>query len=766
MAHPAVRQRLTVKGIVQGVGFRPFVYGLASRCGLAGHVGNNSAGVFIEIEGTPDAIDRFHDALRHDAPPLARIDSVETQQIAPLAETGFHICESAAGESVSALIPPDLAICDNCLRELFDPADRRYRYPFINCTDCGPRFTIIQRLPYDRPVTTMSGFPMCPDCEREYHDARSRRFHAQPNACPTCGPRVWLQRRDGSLVQGDPILAAGAALARGEIVAVKGIGGFHLACDATSDAALAALRSRKGRIEKPFAVMVRDLDAARQIAHVSDAEAALLASRQRPILLLRKRLDSPLAEGVAPGNPSIGVMLPYTPLHYLLIDNQPPLVMTSGNLSGEPIISENQAALERLAPLADAFLLHDRPIHIPCDDSVIRVHEGRELPVRRSRGYAPLPVTLPFTAPPLLAVGGELKNTFCLTRDRSAFLSQHIGDMECWETLEAFARARAHLQSLYRIKPAALVCDLHPGYMTTDWAQRQAQLEGIPLLRVQHHHAHVAALMAEHGLTAPIIGVCFDGTGYGDDGAIWGGEVLIADYAGFRRAAHLRYVPLPGGDTAIKRPYRVALAHLWAAGIAWDDDIPSVAACPPAERRILARQLETGFQTVPTSSMGRLFDAAASLIGLRHTVTYEAQAAMELEGIIDDKEAGAYTFDLKAEPDGTLLFDPAPAICALVEDVRAGVPTGVMAARFHGAVADATARACLALREATRLNEVGLSGGVFQNIALLDATTRGLRAAGFTVYTHRLVPPNDGGLALGQTAVGAYRLNQERSSCA
>jgi hydrogenase maturation protein HypF len=761
LSHEVVRQRLTITGIVQGVGFRPFVYGLARRCGLTGHVGNDGAGVFIEIEGAPESIDTFRAALINEAPPLARIDSLRAQNIAPLGETGFHICKSAAGDSISALIPPDLAICDNCLHELLDPDDRRYRYPFINCTDCGPRFTIIHHLPYDRPATTMADFLMCPDCEREYHDPRNRRFHAQPNACPVCGPQVWFQHHDGTRATVDPIEVAQAALARGDIVAVKGIGGFHLACDATNDHPLATLRRRKGRVDKPFAVMVRDLDAVRQIAHISDEEVALLTSRQRPILLLRKREDSPLSELVAPGNPSVGVMLPYTPLHYLLISERP-LVMTSGNLSGEPIVYDNNDALERLAPLVDSFLLHNRPIHAPCDDSVLRMHEGQELPIRRSRGYAPLPVTLPFSAPPLLAVGGELKNTFCLTHEQHAFLSQHIGDMENWETLEAFNRARTHLQNLYHVQPTALVCDLHPGYSTTHWAEQQAQRDGLPLLRVQHHHAHMAALMAEHGLTSPIIGVCFDGTGYGTDGAIWGGEILIADDSHFFRAAHLKYVPLPGGDAAIKRPYRAALAHLWAAGIAWDEDIEAVAACPPAERRILARQVEIGFQTVPTSSMGRLFDTAASLIGLRQIVTYEAQAAMELEGIIDRDEASAYAFELIRNEDGSLVLDPAPVLAALVHDACTGVAAGVMAARFHHSVAHIAVRVCVNLRDETGLNEVGLSGGVFQNVALLDLTVHGLREAGFTVYTHRLVPPNDGGLALGQAAIGAYRLNHHQ----
>jgi hydrogenase maturation protein HypF len=751
------RERFTVRGIVQGVGFRPFVYGLARRCGLTGHVGNNSGGVFIEVEGDPSALEAFRVALRDQAPPLAYLESVTSETLTPTGDTTFVIVESEAQHDVTALIPPDLAICDDCLRELFDPTDRRYRYPFINCTNCGPRFTIIQHIPYDRPYTTMSGFPMCPACEAEYHDPADRRFHAQPVACPTCGPQVWYTTAAGETAQGEAgIAAARAALLRGEIVAVKGLGGFHIACDATNSAALSQLRQRKGRVDKPFAVMTRDLEGARRLAHVDSDEAALLIRRERPIVLVRKREGSELSPLVAPGNPSVGIMLAYTPLHHLLLEgDMPPLVMTSGNLSGEPIARDNDEALTRLAPLVDGFLLHDRPIHIHCDDSVTRVFEGRELPVRRSRGYTPFPVTLPFALAPVLAVGGELKNTFCITKARYAFISQHIGDMENLETLEAFTRAVAHFRALYNAAPEAVVCDLHPGYLASQWAARLAETEGLPLVQVQHHHAHIASGMAEHGLdgSEPVIGVCFDGTGYGTDGAIWGGEVLIADYAGFRRAAHLAYVPLPGGDAAVKRPYRVALAHLWAAGLTWDDTLPAVAACPPAERRVLERQLETGLNTVPTSSIGRLFDAVASLMGVRHVVTYEAQAAIEMEGAAED-DAAAYAFGLSHQNDVTLI-NPAPVLTAIVDDLRAGIGVGPIAARFHNAVATCMVDVCVALRETTGLNTVVLSGGVFQNIRLLHAALVRLRAEGFNTLTQRVVPANDGGLALGQAVIGS-----------
>ncbi|MBL8152636.1 MAG: carbamoyltransferase HypF [Anaerolineae bacterium] len=766
-----------MRGIVQGVGFRPYVYGLATRLGLTGHVGNDSSGVFIEVEGDGDALRVFGDALVAEAPPLAHIESVAVTAVSPRGDAAFVILESQPDATIRAHIPPDVSVCAECLRELFDPADRRYRYPFINCTHCGPRFTIIQHIPYDRAATTMAAFEMCPACAAEYHDPRSRRFHAQPTACPDCGPSVWYQptAQPASSVRGDlAIEAAQAAIRAGQVVAIKGLGGFHLACDATDDSALATLRERKGRVDKPFAVMARDLAQARRLAEIHDGEAALLESPQHPILLLRKRPGSPVSDLVAPGNPYIGVMLPYTPLHHLLLEDQP-LVMTSGNLSGEPIAIDNAEALERLAPLVDGFLLHDRPIHTPCDDSVLRLHDGHELPIRRSRGYTPFPIRLPaidgnqaVTSPSILATGGELKNTFCLAHQGYAFLSQHIGDMENLETLAAFEHAQAHLCDLYRARPEAVVCDLHPGYLTTRWAEAYVRREGIALLRVQHHHAHIASVMAEHGLDGKqaVIGLCLDGTGYGTDGTIWGGEVLIADYVGFKRVAHLKPVPLPGGDAAIKHPYRMALAHLWAAGIAWYDDLPPVRACSPAERRILARQLETGFQTVLTSSAGRLFDAVASLIGLRHTITYEAQAAIELEGIAvegrGDERFSPYPLPIVDSEGGmSAVLDTGPMMAAIVADLRSGVNPGVMAARFHEGVAEALSRVCQRLREQGYGSVVALSGGVFQNIRLLSAVKTRLVAQGFSVLDHRRVPANDGGLALGQAVIGAARLIRE-----
>lgn len=772
---PIERRRLRVTGVVQGVGFRPFVYGLAIRLGLAGHVGNDSAGVFIEIEGTPAVLDEFTQALLQNPPPLAHIDHLETVALAAIGEDRFYIAQSQMDPAAHTLISPDLAVCDDCLRELFDPADRRYRYPFINCTNCGPRFTIICDIPYDRPKTTLADFPLCPACQREYDDPLDRRFHAQPNACPACGPQVafhWVTPAAsadfGTAIPPtaqasgeEAIHAAQTVLAYGGIVAVKGIGGFHLACDAANDGAVETLRRRKGRVGKPFALMARDMETVRAIAYVDEAELALLTSRERPIVLLRKRTESPVSEQIAPGNGFIGVMLPYSPLHYLLLSpaegrghrSLPLLVMTSGNHADEPIVKDNDEAQERLAGLADAFLLHDRPIYVHCDDSVLRVVEGREAPLRRSRGYAPFPVKLPAAVQPILAVGGELKSTFCLAQGEHAFLSQHIGDMQNLETLHAFEHAAAHMQAIFRITPECLACDLHPGYLSTRWAEMNAGQR--PLIRVQHHHAHLAALMAEHGLDGrtPVIGFAFDGAGYGPDGAIWGGEVLVADYQGFERAAHLAYFPLPGGDAAIRRPWRTALAALWAAGIVWDEALPPVAHVTATERGILRRQLETGLNTVATSSMGRLFDAVAGLAGIRQLVTYEAQAAIEFEAQLDEDEAGAYALDV-SEQDGAIDF--VPLLRAVVADVRAGVGAPVVAARFHNAVAELIVALSVQLRARTGLQQVALSGGVFQNVTLLRRAMQRLRAAGFTVLTHQRTPANDGGLALGQAMIAHF----------
>jgi hydrogenase maturation protein HypF len=768
-----IRQRILVRGVVQGVGFRPFVYGLAQRLGLTGLVGNESSGVFIEVQGRLESVEAFQSALREKPPPLAVIDALLAEDLAPIEEQGFTIVEGRQ-DARSTPVTPDVATCDECIRELFDPADRRYRYPFLNCTNCGPRFTILRDLPYDRPRTTMAVFPMCAACEAEYHDPANRRFHAQPNACPVCGPRLWFvpaaqaaEAADrpadpGDRPQGEEALhLAQEVLADGGIVAVKGLGGFHLACDATNNKAVARLRERKGRVDKPFALMIATLDLARRYVEIDSAEESLLLGGARPIVLLRRRLglSAPraLACGVAPGNSFLGIMLPYTPLHHLLVGDRP-LVMTSGNVGDEPIARDNAEALYRLAPLADSLLVHNREIHVVCDDSVVRVFEGHEAPVRRSRGYAPFPVPWPAAdGPAVLATGGELKATACLAKPPYAYLSQHIGDMGNLETLDAFERALEHLRLLFRADPALVACDTHPGYLSVQWARRFADERGLPLVQVQHHHAHAASVMMEHGLdgSKPVVAIVFDGTGHGPDQAIWGGEVLLADYRGFRRLAHLKYVPLPGGDAAIRRPYRVALAHLWAAGLPWADDLPCVAACPQIERRLLRRQLERSAQCVPTSSMGRLFDAVSALIGIRQIVTYEAQAAIEMESLChrgDERAEVSFAWDLEEGSD-PLVFSPTAILSRIVSEQSRGASREALAFYLHLAVADLIIELARRARQQTNVATVALSGGVFQNMLLLRLAVDRLRAGGFDVLVHRKVPANDGGLALGQAAV-------------
>ena len=772
-AHPRQRRRVLVRGAVQGVGFRPFVFSLAGELGLSGHVANTVDGVVAEVEGAPSALAAFCDRVLRDAPPLAVVESVTHETVAAVCDAHFTIAASRPGSTARTLVAPDTATCGQCLAELQDPANRRYRHPFISCTHCGPRFTIVTGLPYDRANTTMAGFPMCPRCRAEYRDPADRRFHAQPIACHDCGPRLRLvtpgtgHAGDG---RADPMATARRLLAEGAVVAVKGLGGYHLACDAANPDSVRRLRQRKGRGDKPFALMVQDLPVIEHLVHVDPVARDLLTGGRRPIVLLRRRPGADpgdqgvaVAAEVAPGSADLGVMLPYTPVHHLLfgLTGDPPgprvLVMTSGNLAGEPIVTDDREALRRLANLADAWLAHDRRIHVPCDDSVVRVTGGHALPVRRSRGYAPLPVPLPLPVPPTLAVGGDLKNTFCLGEGRRAWLSAHVGDMDDLATLAAFEAGERQLKEITGVRPETLAADRHPGYRSGRWAERTAA--GRPVRRVQHHHAHIAAVLAENGSDggSPVIGVAFDGTGYGDDAAVWGGEVLLADYAGFQRFAHLRYVPLPGGDAAVRRPYRMALSHLRAAGLPWSDDLPCTAACPPAERTTLAVQLDRGLNCVPTSSMGRLFDAVSSLIGVCHHARYEAQAAMELEAtaVRAGGDTGGYTFGLPAGSPDKLAADPAPVLAAAVADLRRGVPAPLIAARFHQAVADLVRRLCAAARERHGLHTVALSGGVFAN-ALLDAACADcLRADGFTVLRHRLVPPGDGGLALGQLMVAS-----------
>ncbi|MGW6875713.1 carbamoyltransferase HypF [Streptomyces xanthophaeus] len=776
------RRRVTVRGVVQGVGFRPYVYTRAIGLGLAGHVTNTPEGVVAEVEGALAAVSEFCDRLAADAPPLAVVDTVDHCEVPLAGGSGFTIVASRTGGLARTLVSPDVATCADCLAELTDPADRRHRHPFITCTHCGPRFTIVTGLPYDRAHTTMARFPMCADCAREYADPADRRFHAQPVACPDCGPRLRLltghpprEAAPGT----DPVAEARRLLAAGAVLAVKGLGGYHLACDAGRPDAVAELRRRKGRGDKPFALMAREPADIEHLVHLGPEERGLLTGAVRPIVLLRRRAGAAgagvgVAEAIAPRCPDLGVMLPYTPVHHLLLGlpGDPPgprlLVMTSGNLAGEPIVTDDGEALDRLAGLADAWLTHDRPIHVPCDDSVVRVCDGEPLTVRRSRGYAPLPVALPLPVPASLAAGGDLKNTFCLGEGRRAWLSAHIGDMDDLATQYAFERAEQQLESITGVTPALLAADRHPGYRSGAWARRSAGAR--PLVRVQHHHAHIASAMAEHGLdgSRPVIGVAFDGTGYGDDGAVWGGEFLLADYTGYTRFAHLAYVPLPGGDAAVHRPYRMALSHLRAAGIDWLPGLPPTDACPPDELRVLARQLDRDLNCVPTSSMGRLFDAVSSLAGICHHAGYEAQAAIELEGAaVAAPETGpGYAFALRVPAPSSsgggavsapVTADPAPVLAAVVADVRAGVDPVRIAARFHASVAALVVELCVLARERHGPDTVALTGGVFANALLSSACARSLREQGFTVLRHRNVPPNDGGLSLGQLMVAAAR---------
>ena len=765
-----VRVQARVEGVVQGVGFRPFVHRLATGLGLSGFVGNDATSVFLEVEGPESEVAEFLTRLRSDAPPLARVVAVAATPVTPRgsAADGFRIVASRHGDTAATLVPADTAVCEDCLREMTDPSDRRYRHPFITCTNCGPRFTIIKAMPYDRPATTMAHFPMCPRCRTEYDDCLDRRFHAQPIACPDCGPSLWFTDGSGARTVGTDaaIGAAAQVLRQGGIVAVKGIGGYHLACRADDDAALARLRDRKRRPDKPFAVMPRDLEVANEHAHIDQTERALLVSPARPIVLLRRRRDAPLSPLVAPGNPRVGLLLPYTPLHNLLMMPVPEgagwapsaLVMTSGNLSDEPICYDERA-LERLGGIADAFLDHDRPIHVPCDDSVLQVVEGEVVPIRRSRGYAPLPIDLGRDVGQQLGTGGELKNTVCLTRGRYAFLSQHLGDMGSLESLRELDRTVSSLRNLYEVSPDRLGTDLHPGYATRGWAERNGRRAD--LVHVQHHHAHVVSLLAEHGrLGEPILGVAFDGTGYGTDGSIWGGELLAvgSDPLIFERVGSLATVPLVGGDAAVREPYRVALAWLRQLGVPWDPALPPVAAATDEERTMLLALMERGTRCVPTSSMGRLFDAVASLLGVRHRVTFEAQAAIELEAAADAALRGRFVRvgnppGIAVRSDGTL--DPGEHLRWLVACLKDEVPVESLALAFHEALAGAVAEAAMMTAPPRGIRLVGLTGGVFQNAVLLSLTRHRVRRTGLDVLTHREVPTNDGGLALGQAVVAA-----------
>ncbi len=776
------RARARVHGTVQGVGFRPYVYRLADELGLAGWVLNDARGVLLEVEGSPEHVGEFLDRLAPDAPPLAVVERVEISALAPLGERSFAIRESPRGAAADAPVTPDTATCADCLRELFDPRDRRHRYPFINCTNCGPRFTIVRGVPYDRPLTTMAGFEMCAACRAEYEDPSDRRFHAQPNACPECGPSVRLidaggHRAHDGVGLGDDVRAAGAALRDGAIVAVKGIGGFHLACRADDDAAVSALRARKHREDKPFALMVATADDAALLVELGEVERKLLCAPQRPIVLLRRRDGVPVATSVAPGAPELGVMLPYSPLHHLLLaDVGSTLVMTSGNMSDEPIAYSDDDALARLAGIADMLLVHNRPIETRTDDSVMRaVAAGapdadgdgrpsfRPMFMRRSRGY--VPASIPLLDPavrPILACGAELKSTFCVAKGSRAWVSHHIGDLQNYETLHSFTEGIEHFKRLFSVQPEVIVHDMHPEYLSTKYALDVEVLPGgeadIERVAVQHHHAHLAACLAEHGESGTAVGAIFDGTGYGTDRTVWGGELLVGDLADFRRAGALRPVRLPGGERAIREPWRMAcawLTHMHGP----EPPIPAALRGAVDERRwrLITEMTRAGLNSPVTTSMGRLFDAAAALCGIRAEVNYEGQAAIELEAACDPCERGAYAVSV-SQLEGSVVIDPLEALRALVADVESGTSVGVIASRFHAGIALATVAACAIAAASSGTETVVLSGGVFQNRRLFEATAAGLRAAGLRVLAPERLPPGDGGLSFGQAAVAARRM--------
>jgi len=761
MGNERTARKVRINGIVQGVGFRPFVYQTAVRHGLKGNVANTSTGVDIHIEGPSTRIDLFLTELAEHPPPLAHIIKVRVEPTDMDGADEFTIVHSRAGNERATLISPDVSICDDCRRELFDSRDRRFRYPFINCTNCGPRYTIIDDIPYDRPNTSMRHFTMCPDCQAEYDDPRSRRFHAQPNACAACGPQVQLKTNSGSTVQtADSIGEAVHALGQGRIVVVKGLGGFHLAVDATQEEAVRRLRKRKHREEKPFAVMSPGIEEIDTYAWITPEEKTLLRSSRRPIVLLKKKEPNALAESVAPRNRYFGVMLPYAPLHYLLLASGfKALVMTSGNMTDEPIAIDNEDALERLGRIADFFLFHNRDIYLRSDDSIVRRTNGSNRFLRRSRGYVPMPVFLKASLPPILGCGAELKNTVCLTKGTNAFLSQHIGDLENLQTFDFYTLTIDHLKRILDIEPEWIAHDMHPDYLSTRYAESQQSIKKIP---VQHHHAHIVACMAEHQVDGPLLGFSFDGTGFGADGAIWGGEVLVADHSDFTRAAHLDYVPMPGSTAAIKEPWRMAASYLYRTfgRDMLTMDLPLLAEIGEANLRVILQMIDRELNSPQTSSLGRLFDGVAAMIGIRNRVNFEGQAAMELEMTSD--EAVDSIYDFRWTDDRTRRIDIRPMIAGIVNDLAKGTPRRLIGGKFHQTLIELFTNLALDLRRETGLDRIALSGGVFQNALLLSGFTKSLERNGFTVYTHRVVPSNDAGISLGQAVAAAAKIKKKR----
>ena len=745
--------RARVDGTVQGVGYRPFVYRLAAELDVAGWVLNDERGVLVEAEGPSEVVEAFVARLRSDAPPLADVLGVEAEDVPVSGEPGFQIVASERGGAATAPVTPDSATCADCLAELADPADRRYRYPFLNCTNCGPRFTIVRGIPYDRPTTTMAGFAMCDACQTEYEDPLDRRFHAQPNACPACGPQVRLLEADGTEVDTeDAMRAAADDLLAGRILAVKGLGGYHLACRADDEDAVARLRSRKHREERPFALLVAGVEAARALVELGEQEEALLTARQRPIVLARRLPDAAVAASVAPRAPNLGLMLPYTPLHELLArDTGVPRVMTSGNVSDEPIAFDDGDALERLGRIADRFLVHDRPIATRTDDSVVRVVRDRPLLLRRSRGYVPGTLELPVSSPKhLLGAGAEQKNAFCVAKGSLAWPSHHIGDVKNFETLSSLRDGVAHFEALFEVSPEVVAHDLHPDYLSTRYAQER---EGVEFVAVQHHHAHLAATLAEHGETGPAVGAIYDGTGLGPDGTIWGGEILLGGLAGFERAGRIAGVRMPGGEGAIREPWRMACSWLMQMRVPLP---PAFDPIPQPRFNMVARMVTNGMGSPFTSSAGRLFDAVAAMCDVRIDVSYEGQAAIEFEALADPGAAEPYPFLLS--PIAPVVINPQPAIAAVLDDIAAGVPVSTISARFHAGLAAVTAEACTFTAQRAGIDLAVLSGGVFQNRLLLELTATALEDAGMRVLVPERLPPNDGQIALGQVAVAAAQL--------
>lgn len=750
-----------VKGVVQGVGFRPFVHRLALRHALDGWVRNRADGVEIAIEGEHEELHAFVRELRSDAPPLARIDELLTELREPNDIGAFRIIPSEDASDQRQPVAPDVAMCEACEQELYDPANRRYRYPFITCTDCGPRYSVIERMPYDRERTSMRAFVQCTECLTEYSTPGDRRYHSETNSCAACGPRLQLlSLRDRERCDDEALGEAARLLGAGAIVALRGMGGFHLVVDAMNDAAVQRLRRVKHRDEKPFAVMVRTIGEAREIATIDQAEEALVTSRERPIVVVRRRVGGGIAPSVAPGMSTLGIVLAYTPLHHLLLDVvRRPLVMTSGNASDEPICAGTTEALIKLRDIADAFLVHNREIVARVDDSVMRVADHAPLFLRRARGVAPLPVTLPLAAPvPILAVGAHLKNTVTFAQDRAAYVSPHIGDLDTLETLKHFRDVIDRIARLHRIEPQVVAHDLHPGYMSTAEAMRMGVSQRIG---VQHHHAHIAAVCAEHGVTGPVVGVAYDGTGFGGDGTVWGAELLIADLVKYERVGHLRAAPLPGGDRAVRNPWRSALGYLSLEPTLEAVFAKAFEGVPPRELELARRQAERGLNAPLASSMGRLFDAAAAILGVRRSVRFEGQAAMQLEALAGHGPALPLPFPSHPSRDGCRVLDPLPLLAALGEGVARGVTVESLAASFHATVAEATVRMVREIAEEHWIDVVALGGGTFQNARLLRSIVARLQAAGLRVLTPRALPPNDGAISYGQAAVAAARLAQE-----